>query len=106
MIRKGVFKRRFPNVEVIRKNVEGKKLFYWIRKKGIIIIDYGYPDGDIHIYKHIKSTNSRNLRDTLEEYLDNDDLMAGGYLEIQELSNTDDLMLDLFKYKRNVKNRE
>lgn len=92
---------RFPNVEVNRKKVEGKKLYYWIRKKGIIIIDYGYPDGDIHIYKHIKSMNSKNLRDVLEEYLGNDELMAGGSLEIQELCDADELMIELFKYSRN-----
>ena len=87
---------RFPNVNVNRKNVEGKKLYYWIRNKKTIIIDYGYPDGDIHIYTHLKSTNSDNLRDVLEELLDNDDLISGGYLEIKELKDNDDLYLQLF----------
>ncbi|KKL95125.1 hypothetical protein LCGC14_1857750 [marine sediment metagenome] len=93
---------RFPNVEVKRENVEGKKLYYWIRDKGVIIIDYGYPDGDIHLYKFIKSINSKNLGDVLEKNLGNDEIMAGGYLEIQELSDADDLKIDLFKYKRNI----
>ncbi len=87
---------RFPNVNVNRKNVEGKKLYYWIRNKRTIIIDYGYPDGDIHIYKHSKSTNSDNLRDVLEKLLENDDLISGGYLEIKELKDSDDLYLQLF----------
>lgn len=93
---------RFPDAEVNRKNVEGKKLYYQIRKEGIIIVDYGYPYGDIHIYKHIKSTNSKNLREVLEEYLANEELMAVAYLEIQEISDANELKSDIFKYRENV----
>ena len=87
---------RFPNVEVNRKNVEGKKLYYWIRNKGIIIIDYGYPGGDIHIYKHLKSTNSENLKEVLEEYLDNEDIATSVPLEIKELIDNDELIGKIF----------
>ena len=87
---------RFPTVKVNRKNVEGKRLYYWIRTKKIIIVDYGYPFGDIHIYKHIKSTNSENLREELEEALDGEALDGGGYLEIKELIDRDDLVTKLF----------
>ena len=91
---------RFPNIDVNRKNVEFRKLYYWIREKGIIIIDYGYPGGDIHIYKHLKSTNSANLKEVLEEYLYNVDLATGVYLEIKELIDKDELISDIFTPSR------
>ena len=91
---------RFPNVDVNRENLEGKKIYYWIKQKGIIIIDYGYPHGDIHVYKYIKSVNSKNLRDILEEYLGNEDLSAAAYLEIQELIDANELKSELFNPKR------
>lgn len=87
---------RFPNVNVNRKNVEGTKIYYWIRKEKTIIVDYGYPDGDIHIYKHSKSTNSQNLRNILEELLNNDDIVSGGSLEIKELKDNDALYTKIF----------
>ncbi len=93
---------RFPDAEVNRKNVERKKLYYWIRKEGIIIVDYGYPYGDIHIYKHIKSMNSRNLKEVLEEYLANEDLMIESSLEIKELTEANELKSDIFTYHRNI----
>ncbi len=91
---------RFPNLKVNRKNVEGKKLYYRIRNKGIIIIDYGYPYGDIHIYKHLKSINSENLKDILEEHLDHEDIATGIPLEIQELIDNDELMGKIFSSTR------
>ncbi len=96
---------RFPNIDVNRKNVEEKKLYYWIRKAGVIIIDYGYPYGDIHIYKHLKSTDSSNLKDILEEYLDGDELMAGGYLEVLEINEDFNLKSDIFSSKIQKKDR-
>ncbi len=87
---------RFPNVKVNRENVEGTKLCYWIRSKKIIIIDYGYPNGDIHIYRHLKTTNSENLRDVLEELLENEDLSSRAYLEIKELKDNDELYNKIF----------
>jgi len=87
---------RFPNVNVNRKNVEGIKLYYWIRSKKIIIIDYGYPDGDIHIYKHLKSKNSDNLRSILEEFLKNEDIASRAHLEIKELKDNNEIFNKLF----------
>lgn len=93
---------RLSNVDVNRENLEGKKIYYWIKQKGIIIIDYGYQYGDIHIYKHIKSVNSRDLRNILQEYLGNEDLSVAAYLEIQELIDANELKSELFNQKRVV----
>ncbi len=91
---------RLSNIDVNRENLEGKKIYYWIKQKGIIIIDYGYQNGDIHIYKHIKSVNSRNLRNILQEYLGNEELSVAAYLEIKELIDANELKSELFNQKR------
>ncbi|GAI93253.1 unnamed protein product [marine sediment metagenome] len=93
---------RLLNVDVNRENLKGKKIHYWIKQKGIIIIDYGYPNGDIHIYKHIESVNSKNLKNILEKYLGNEDLSVAAYLEIQELIDANELKSELFNQKRIV----
>jgi len=84
---------------VNRKNVEGKHLYYWLRQAGIIIIDYGYEDGDIHIYKHLESTEAENLKAVLDKYAGNTKINSTSYLEFKELKDADSLFNEIFTHQ-------
>lgn len=72
--------------KVNRKNVIGKHLCYWLRKANILVIDHGSEDGDIHIYKHVISTDSKHLKSVLDEYVKGD-ISSRSHLEINELKS-------------------
>ena len=58
--------------KVNRKNVDGKHLCYFLKQAKVIIIDYGYEDGDIASRSH---------------------------LEIKELKDDNSLYKKIFRYK-------
>ena len=85
--------------KVNRKNVEGKHLCYWLRKAKVIIVDYGYEGGDIHVYKHLESVHSENLKDVLDKYAGDNDIASESHLEIKELKDDHSLFRQIFTYQ-------
>lgn len=73
---------RFPNVKVNRKEY---LTYYWLRDQNIVLIDPGYKEGDIHVYKYSKTISATELRDFLEETLGNSELGTGSAIKVHRI---------------------
>ena len=73
---------KFPNVKVNRKE---NLTYYWLRDQNIVLVDPGYREGDIHIYKYSKTIPAKNLRAFLEETLGNSELETSSAIKIHKI---------------------
>lgn len=86
--------------KVNRNKVKGRKICYWLKPANVLIIDPGNKDGEIHIYEHLITANSSNLKNIIEEFIGDSDIASTSYLEVMELKEDVTLFGEIFTYQK------